>query len=331
MENYYVIRQCESCGKKADKNKVNIKDDGKIFIVCSECGAENSYDHSKHINENIESTFAIKEMGKFIYQLSVSRDIHYLVGRKNEINFIKSFHKNGGGGIKESMKAIIDFLTMKENEFFKDIERPLIPNYAYGVFSGLGVHETTYYKWFYEVLKTGVNPFNGKACLMSEAFYKFITIEDNGKTYIDWQLLWGYSDKHLGLRDTRDVLESERKKALANAEFYYQYAIENDLHREFAEVMNTHPENLSTEEKRFVAFFNMHTESDEYLERVAPMKDFWVACLSGPFKNGTTWKNEWFNLEKWNQCYWAHVIMLEKLTKGHPARSKNGVNFYIKL
>jgi hypothetical protein len=61
------------------------------------------------------------------------------------------------------------------------------------------------------------------------------------------------------------------------------------------------------------------------------MKDFWAACLSGPFKNGTTWKNEWFNLEKWNQCYWAHVIMLEKLTKGHPARCKNGVNFYIKL
>ena len=327
MKKYYRIKKCDSCGKESNDCTTEIIDDSDVYIVCPKCKHANKYNHSKHINENIMSMYMVQSMALSIHNLMVSGSIHYLVD-SNASAFLKDFKQCNSSNLKkESLKMIEDFIKGEDISCFKNVDIPFVPNFSYGVVSGLDVFDVSYSSWFFKVLEQGINPFTGKGCLVPKSFYDFVTLGEKGNESISWRKLWIYVDKKIGLREYRDVLEAERREKDAEREFYYHYALENDLQRDFDEVMETTRENLSNDEKRFSAFFNMHKESDEYLEKTTPKRDFFEACLKKSFSNNATWSENLFDLREWEECYWAHVVILDKLTKGHPARREHLVYF----
>jgi len=328
LKKNYKIKECESCKKESNMSPLVDKGNDKFYVQCNECEHFSKYEHSKIINENISSLFIIDCMAKSIYDLMISNSIHYLVGRNNVNNFNKLFKEENKSNLaNDALEIITKFLFGEKTSCFKGVDIPLIPNYSNGIVSGLGIFEVSYSQWFFKVLATGINPFTSKACLMSDAFYDRITITKDDNSYIDWNILWKLIDKKIGLRDYRDVLESQKKRDEAAQEFYYHFALENNLQREFKEVMETKHENRSNDEKRYLSYFNMHKESDEYKARITPERDFWLECLHRPFKNHMIWNESYFNLSEWNECYWAHVLMLDRITKGHPAR-RNGMVYF---
>ena len=304
-----------------------MNDDLKSFIHCKHCGESHEIMLLSQINENIISSRAIYEMVYFIRDLLVSKNAHLLVGYKNKAFFNEYFiniKKNENMLVLNSIK---NFILGNKSNLFDEIKKPSIPNELNGIYSGFGIYSSNYKDWFYKVLDSDINPFTGDSSLIDTIFYKKTVEVIDGDITLNWEKTWEYISDNIGLRNANDIWDTKRIKYEASRAFYYQFALEHELKREYDEVISTLPENLSNEERRFFFHFEMHKKSDDYKEHTEFFRDFNEVCKSVVFNDNMEWDNKYFNLNEWDQTYWGHVLVLDSLTKQHPARKKHKVIF----
>ncbi|CAH9016917.1 conserved hypothetical protein [Vibrio phage 150E35-1] len=168
---------------------------------------------------------------------------------------------------------------------------------------------------------------------------------NNGnRTAIHWGRMIDLMEDKLGLRNIHDVNGSNsHESSLQRCEFNYfmgrntkAFKGENSFtYDEWYYGKGKGDKTLHNPLRdQWIDEWRKISASDEYKSKLRNYRNFWHACIDGPLKTWRrdsvgTWSEKWFDLEKWLPCYWPYVMMIDKLTKHHPARKGGQVKFLI--
>lgn len=223
--------------------------------------------------------------------------------------------------VENTISKEVDKLSTYHND---KIEDNFIPFAKVGeVVSGKGECAENYGEWATKIVHQGRNPFSGRVLNVPDT-----PIERNNIEYINVVQFLEQIEDFYGLQNHRNIktksnLHSCREKRTYIEENYPDIncdeffkknihdfnEIEKEAHFALSELSKTHP----VKESKII-------ESDLWLEFFKLDRR-----VSNGYKNTF---NNFFNLSKWKPEFWAYILLMDTLTKDHPARDGNNINLY---
>ncbi len=192
------------------------------------------------------------------------------------------------------------------------------------VVSGKGVVEENYHKWVSKVRGESRNPFSGRVLSSAE-----VPVKDDDITHIHIVSLLKQLEEYYGLKDHRNIdtkssqhFHIERKKYIKNKYpniDYFEFSNKNI--NDYTEEEKEAHLSVSDFDKILVGNKNTHiVENDFWLKLVYFNKDIYNG-YQGKFLH-------FFDLSKWSPQFWAYILLMDTLTKDHPARDGDNINLY---
>jgi len=130
-----------------------------------------------------------------------------------------------------------------------------------------------------------------------------------------------------GLQNYRNITTVSVKTPFNEHEFLSLEYPEIDQHDFF----NKNISNFTEKEKEvFMIIQDKKNYSQRTSEKTSFDHDFWLELLKkyrNVKKGSTLTLSNFFDLSSWSRYYWSHILLIDTLTKSHPARSQNSIRF----
>ncbi len=190
------------------------------------------------------------------------------------------------------------------------------------IVSGFNEDASSHVSWLNKISQQGRNTFSGRVLGIEDPI-----LEAENHDYIDFCKLMESLEKDYGLQDHRQILTIKNENTAS------EYIKKHYPHINYHDFCNKNIEHYNEEEMK--AYINIQSEKKEQLRNNHKKveSDFWLVLLKKykNISNGSYLElRDFTNLSNWNKVYWAHISMIDNLTKGHPSRNGSDIKFSFK-
>lgn len=236
-------------------------------------------------------------------------------------------------GHNEFIAKIKDLKSFKINEEFERYSKhehsKLKDNYVPlakigDVVCGKGIVEENYHKWVSKLKRQSQNPFSGRVVSSFD-----VPVKHDDLNYIDIVSFLKQLQEYHGLQSDRCIKTKSTQHFNTERKQYIKDKYPNIDYFEFSNKnMNDYTEeekkahlSISNFDQTLVDNKNTHIiESDLWLLLVEYNKNMYNG-YKGNFLH-------FFDLSKWSPQFWAHILLMDTLTKEHPARDGDSINLW---
>lgn len=192
------------------------------------------------------------------------------------------------------------------------------------VVSGKGVVEENYHKWVSKVRGESRNPFSGRVVSSFD-----VPVKHDDLNYIDIVAFLTQLQDYHGLESDRCIKTKSSQHFQIERKKYIQDKYPNIDYFEFS---NKNMNDYTNEEKEAhlsVANFDKILVDNNNTHIIE--SDFWLMLVEFNKHVYNGYKGQFlhlFDLSKWSPQFWAHILLMDTLTKEHPARDGDSINLW---
>ena len=189
------------------------------------------------------------------------------------------------------------------------------------VIKGLGNTETNLTDYLKSLSTQGRNIFSGR--VLANRYELPLTNID----CIDFTLLMKDLEEVFGLQNYRNVTTVSSKIPFNENDFLSLEYPEINQHDFFNKSISNFTEK---EEEIFMIIQDKKASSKRIYEKQSLEHEFWLEILKryrNINKGSTLTLPNFFDLSSWNRYYWSYILLIDTLTKSHPARGRHSIRF----